>query len=84
MGLFANINPPNLALAPKEYSQEYINKLNNTLRLFFNNIDSVQPISIASLNINISTFPTEADVATLRSGDVYRDTTAGNVLKVKV
>ena len=84
MGLFANINPPNLALAPKEYSQEYINKLNNTLRLFFNNIDSVQPISIASLNINISTLPTEADVATLRSGDVYRDTTAGNVLKVKV
>ena len=84
MGLFANINSPNLALAPKEYSQEYINKLNNTLRLFFNNIDSVQPISIASLNINISTLPTEADVATLRSGDVYRDTTAGNVLKVKV
>ena len=83
MGLFANINPPNLALAPKEYSQEYVNKLNNTLRLFFNNMDSVQPISIASLNINISTLPTEADVATLRSGDVYRDTTADNALKVK-
>ena len=83
MGLFANINPPNLALAPKEYSQTYVNKLNNTLRLFFNNIDSVQPISIASLNININTLPTEADVASLRSGDVYRDTTAGNTLKVK-
>jgi hypothetical protein len=83
MGLFANINPPNLALAPKEYSQTYVNKLNNTLRLFFNNIDSVQPISIASLNININTLPTEADVATLRSGDVYRDTAADNTLKVK-
>lgn len=83
MGLFANINPPNLALAPKEYSQEYVNRLNNTLRLFFNNIDSVQPISIASLNIDLRTLPTEADVASLRSGDVYRDTTAGNVLKVK-
>lgn len=84
MSLFGNINPPNLALAPKEYSKAYIDRLNNTLRLFFNNIDAVQPISIASLNIDIRTLPTEADVASLRSGDVYRDTTAGNVLKVKV
>tara|TARA_R110000868_G_scaffold254870_1_gene511429 strand:- start:25623 stop:25937 length:315 start_codon:yes stop_codon:yes gene_type:complete len=28
--------------------------------------------------------PTQADVANLRSGDVYYDTTAGNVLKIKV
>jgi hypothetical protein len=28
--------------------------------------------------------PTQADLANLRSGDVYRDTTAGNVLKIKV
>jgi hypothetical protein len=28
--------------------------------------------------------PTQASLATLRAGDVYRDTTAGNVLKVKV
>ena len=83
MSLFANINPPNLALAPKEYSQEYVNKLNNTLRLFFNNSDAVQPISIASLNIDIRTLPTEADIASLRAGDVYRDTTADNTLKVK-
>ena len=83
MGLFAYIKPPNLALAPAEYDQEYVNKLNNTLRLFFNNLDAVQQLSIARLNIAISTLPTEADVASLRSGDVYRDTTAGNVLKVK-
>lgn len=83
MSLFANINPPNLALAPKEYSQEYVNKLNNTLRLFFNSIDAVQPISIASLNIDIRTLPTEANLAALRTGDVYRDTTADNTLKVK-
>ena len=83
MGLFANIKPPNLALAPVEYDQEYMNKLNNTLRLFFNNLDAVQPISVANLNIDIRTLPTEAALSTLRSGDVYRDTTAGNVLKVK-
>jgi hypothetical protein len=29
-------------------------------------------------------FPTEADLANLRVGQVYRDTAAGNVLKVKV
>jgi hypothetical protein len=28
--------------------------------------------------------PTEADLSNLRVGDVYYDTTAGNVLKVKV
>jgi len=28
--------------------------------------------------------PTQADLANLRSGDVYVDTTASNVLKVKV
>jgi hypothetical protein len=28
--------------------------------------------------------PTQADLANLRSGDIYYDTTAGNVLKIKV
>jgi hypothetical protein len=54
------------------------------LYLYFQQINAVQPINITSLNINVERMPTEADVATLRVGDVYRDTTAGNVLKVKV
>lgn len=37
---------------------------------------------------NLNTFtvslPTQADLGNLRVGDVFRDTTAGNVLKVKV
>jgi hypothetical protein len=54
------------------------------LYLYFQQINAVQPINITSLNINVERMPTESDVATLRVGDVYRDTTAGNVLKVKV
>ena len=56
----------------------------NVLYLFFQQVNAVQPINIAKLNIDLNTLPTQANLATLRSGDVYRDTTAGNVLKVKV
>jgi len=52
--------------------------------LYFQQINAVQPINITSLNINVERMPTQADLANLRVGDVYRDTTAGNVLKVKV
>jgi hypothetical protein len=52
--------------------------------LFFQQTNAVQQINIASLNIDINTLPTQADVADLRVGDVYRDTSASNVLKVKV
>lgn len=38
----------------------------------------------AALNTFTISLPTEADLANLRAGDVYRDTTASNVLKVKV
>jgi hypothetical protein len=56
----------------------------NVLYLFFQQINAVQPVNAASLNFDLNTLPTQADLATLRQGDVYRDTSAGNVLKVKV
>jgi hypothetical protein len=56
----------------------------NVLYLFFQQINAVQPIKIARLNIDLKTLPTQADLADLRTGDVYRDTSASNVLKVKV
>jgi len=31
----------------------------------------------------VVSLPTQADLASLRSGDIYYDTTAGNVLKIK-
>ena len=83
MPLFQNQIAPNLPLAPRDYSQQYIDQLNNILRLFFTGINSVQQINIANLNININTLPTQADLANLRVGDVYRDS-ATNTLKIKV
>lgn len=77
MPLFKNQTVPNLALAPKEYSQQYQDQLNNILRLFFTGINAVQQIDIARLNIDLNTLPTEADFNTLRLGDVYRDTQDG-------
>jgi hypothetical protein len=56
----------------------------NVLYLFFQQINGVQPINVAEINFDLNTLPTEANLASLRQGDVYRDTSAGNVLKVKV
>jgi hypothetical protein len=51
--------------------------LSNVLRLFFNNVNTVQNLNLASLNLNLDTLPTDADLANLRLGDVYRDTQDG-------
>jgi hypothetical protein len=83
MGMLQNRNPPNLPLGPEEYDRRYQDQLNNILRLFFNEINAVQQLNLAGLNLDLGTLPTNADVANLRVGDVYRDT-ATNVLKIKV
>lgn len=84
MGLFTGRPPPKLPSPMQEYSRGYFDELVRVLFLYFQRIDAVQQINIARLNINVDTLPTQADIADLREGDVYRDTSAGNVLKVKV
>jgi hypothetical protein len=84
MGLLANRAPPNPPTPPAEYNKQYFDRLVNVLNLFFQQINAVQPISIAQLNIDINTLPTDADYVNLRQGDVYRDVGAGNALKIKV
>jgi hypothetical protein len=95
-----NVVAPRLPNAPEAYDPAYINKLLGQLRLYFNQIDNIGPISVTSQKngadvISALSFPpapstvspnlpTEADLANLRIGDAYYDTTAGNVLKVKV
>ena len=74
---------PNLPIAPVEYSQQYQDQLNNVLRLYFALLDSPGISAAAGLVLDIERFPTQSDVATLRPGTVYQDTSAGNVLKVK-
>ena len=84
MSLFSIVAPPRPASAPQEYDPAFMAQMQNILNLFFQQVNAVQPINIAKLNIDLTTLPTEAALSTLRKGDVYRDSTAGNVLKVKV
>ena len=79
-----NVTAPNLPLAPLEYERQYMDKLTNVLRLYFNQLSTPGPLAGAGLNLDINLLPTQADLANLRVGDVYRDTTAGNALKIKV
>lgn len=76
--------PPNLPLAPSEYERRYQDQLNNILRLYFNQLNNPGDIGGSTLNLNPVTLPTQANLANLRSGDVFFDTSAGNVLKIKV
>ena len=81
-----NATPPNLPLAPDEYERRYQDQLNNVLRLFFAQISNPGDIGGASLNLNLNTLPTDADLADLRLGDVFRDTSTGStsqVLRIK-
>lgn len=88
--MFTNGQPPRLPDAPREYDSGYMSQLLDTLRIFFEQLFATQQINIARLNIDIRTLPTEADLATLRTGDVYADTGgaghgtgAGVTLKIK-
>jgi len=79
-----NVTAPNLPLAPLEYERQYMDKLTNVLRLYFNQLSTPGPLAGSGLNLDVNLLPTQADLANLRVGDVYRDTTAGNALKIKV
>jgi hypothetical protein len=72
-----NAIPPSLPLAPTEYERQYQDQLNNVLRLYFNQLNNPGDMGGSTLNLNLETLPTEADLPTLRLGDVYRDTQDG-------
>jgi hypothetical protein len=74
---------PNLPIAPQEYERIYFEQLTNVLRLYFAQLDNPGFSAASGLNLNINTLPTQTSIADLRAGDVYVDTSAGNVLKVK-
>lgn len=90
MTMLQNRSSPNIPQAPAQYDVAYMNSLSNVIRLFFNNINTVQQLNLASLNLDLRTLPTDADYDNLRLGDVYRDTQGGtlqtgtNVLRIKV
>jgi hypothetical protein len=88
--MLQNRASPNIPQAPAAYDVAYMNSLSNVIRLFFNNINTIQQLNLAALNLDIRTLPTDADYNNLRVGDVYRDTQGGtlqtgtNVLRIKV
>jgi len=88
--MLQNRASPNIPQAPKEYDQAYMNALSSVIRLFFNDINTVQQLNLAALSLDLRTLPTDADFVNLREGDVYRDTVGGtalsgtNVLRIKV
>ena len=90
MGMLQNQNAPNVPAAPTQYEQGLMNQYTNVLRLFFNQINAIQQLNLAKLNLDLGTLPTDADYDSLRLGDVYRDTQGGtlqtgsNLLRIKV
>ena len=89
MGMLQNQNAPNVPAAPTQYEQGFMNQYTNVLRLFFNQINAIQQLNLARLNLDLGTLPTDADYDSLRFGDVYRDTQGGtlqtgsNLLRIK-
>ena len=90
MSMLQNRSSPNIPQAPAEYDVAYMNSFSNVIRLFFNTINTVQQLNLASLNLDLRTLPTDEDLQNLRLGDVYRDTQGGtlqtgtNILRIKV
>jgi hypothetical protein len=72
-----NATPPSLPLAPREYDARYFSQLSNVLRLYFNQLSNPGDMGGTTLNLNLATLPTDADLPNLRLGDVYRDTQDG-------
>lgn len=95
-----NVVAPRLPNAPDEYDAATFNQLIGVLRLYFNQLDNAGPIAAASQfkgaaviaglsfppnpGSTTPSLPTQANLSVLRVGDIYYDTSAGNVLKVKV
>ena len=68
---------PSLPVPPVEYDSQYMTQLLNVLRLYFNQLDNPGFLASSGMNFDLATLPTQADLATLRLGDVYRDTEDG-------
>ena len=74
----SNIVSPRLPAATGEYDPQYINQLNNVLRLYFNQVDSAvnrpsTPITVANLSSAVTSgvgaraFVTDSSVSTFGS-----------------
>jgi len=94
-----NVAPPVLPPPTAQIDPRYMAEFIRILNLFFRQITTAGPVNVASQNVGATSIiaglsfssptqtgasiPTQADLANLRSGDVYCDTSASYVLKVK-
>jgi len=94
-----NVVAPRLPGAPVEYDARAMNEIFRVLSIYFRQLDNAGPINISTQrngteviaalsapptgNTSVPSLPTQADLANLRVGDIYYDTSASNVLKVK-
>jgi len=94
-----NVVVPRLPNAPEQYDPAMMNQFISVLRLYFNQLDNAGPMAgatqfngtdvVAGLSFppnpgsTTPSLPTQANLANLRIGDIYYDTSASNVLKVK-
>ncbi len=62
---------------PSAASTQFLSTTRIVSAMNFSTVDKATGARIVSL-------PTQADLANLRVGDLYRDTSAGNVVKIKV
>jgi len=83
MGMLQNQNPPAFPVAPDKYDQVYMNKLINSLRLFLNQVNAQQTISLNGVIFDFATLANQTQYSALRPGQVYVDKLADDVLKVK-
>lgn len=66
-----------LPFPPTEYEEQYFNAMVRALNVYFQ--QQLNPGPINGSTLNLSSLPTSS--AGLRSGDIWVDTTAANVLK---
>jgi len=94
-----NVVAPRLPAVSLVYDPHVMNEIFRVLSIYFRQLDNAGPISIstqrngtdviAALSApptgtsTVPSLPTQADLANLRVGDIYYDTSASNVLKVK-
>jgi hypothetical protein len=94
-----NAVAPRIPAVPELYDAVAFNGIFRVISLYFNQLDNKGPIAISTQRNGTDvvaalsapptgtstgpSLPTQADLANLRVGDIYYDTTAGNVLKVK-
>jgi hypothetical protein len=66
---------PNLPIAPVDYRQQYVDQVNNALRLYFNQVDNFSQAVAIPASGTTANRPVGTTQAPLLIGQIYYDTT---------